>query len=64
MTVIREMNKSTLKKKFEKAVTVCKDSGLKANLDKCVVMKICQKKVGMEKIKCNNREIKEAESWK
>jgi hypothetical protein len=35
-------------------IIVCKDCGLKDNLDKCMFMKISQKAGGMKKIKCNN----------
>jgi hypothetical protein len=47
-TVEWEMNKSTLEKISEKAVKAHKDFGLEVNLDKCVVMKMCQKTVGMK----------------
>jgi hypothetical protein len=36
-----KLNESTLKNKFHRFGTVCKDSGLNVGLDKCVVMKIC-----------------------
>jgi hypothetical protein len=62
--VIWESNESSLEKKFQKVITVCKYFGLKANLDKCVVKKMSWKPGGMEKIKCNNYEIKEVESFK
>jgi hypothetical protein len=35
-----------------------------SSIDKCVVMKISQRPEGMEKIKCNNHEIKEVKSFK
>jgi hypothetical protein len=38
---------------------VCKNVGLKVNVDKCVVMKTSQKTRDMEKIKCYNHEVKE-----
>jgi hypothetical protein len=38
-----EYNKSTLQKKFQRVVTVSKDFGLYANLDKHVVMTISWK---------------------
>jgi hypothetical protein len=63
-TVIWEQNESTLEKKFQKVITVCKDFGIKVNLDKCVAMKISRKKGGLENIKCGNHEIKEVESFK
>jgi DUF1009 family protein len=59
-----EPNESTLEKKLQRVVTVCKDFGLNVSLDKCVVMKISQNTGCMEKIKCNNHEMKEVESFK
>jgi hypothetical protein len=42
--VIWEPNENTLQNKFQRVITVCKDSELNVNLDK-YVMKISQKKV-------------------
>jgi hypothetical protein len=58
---IWEPNKCTTEKKFQRVVRVCKDFGLNVNLDRCVVMKISGKTRGMEKMKCNNYEIKSGE---
>jgi hypothetical protein len=57
-----EPNESNSEKKFQKAVTVCKDFSLNVNLHKCVVMNVSQKIGGMEKIKCNKHEIRNLES--
>jgi hypothetical protein len=54
-------NESTLEKKFQTALTACKDFGLNVNFGTCVVMKISWKTRGMEKIKFNNHYIKEVE---
>jgi hypothetical protein len=53
-----ELTESTLRKKYQRDVSVCKDFGLNVNLDKCMVMKMSQKTGDMEEIKCNNCEIK------
>jgi hypothetical protein len=53
--IVWELNEITVKKKFQRLVTVCKYFfGLNVNLDKCVVMKMSQKAKIMEKMKCNN----------
>jgi bifunctional ADP-heptose synthase (sugar kinase/adenylyltransferase) len=58
-----EPKEGTLQKKFQSVVTVCKDFGLNVSVDKCDYENNPEYR-GMEKIKCNNHEIKEVESFK
>jgi hypothetical protein len=59
--VIWEPEESTLEKKFQSVSTVCKDVGSNVDLGKCVVIKISLKTGVLEKVKCNNHEIKNGE---
>jgi galactitol-specific phosphotransferase system IIB component len=55
---------SVFEKKFQRVVSMCKDFGLSVSLDKCVITKISQKRVGVEMTTCNDHEVKELESFK
>jgi hypothetical protein len=45
--------------KFQKVITVCKDLDLKANLEKCMIIKISWKTRSMEEKNYNNHKTKE-----